>query len=126
LNDSELEHPGVVDGRLLEAAEDAAALLEPADQPLDDVAAAVELPVEAGMIVIVCLVALLWNDRQNVAIEEPVVDSLGSIRQVACQCLGRSLTATAWCRNVGGLEHLFQQRRFMLLTRRQFEVQRTP
>lgn len=71
-----MEHAEVVDGGLLEAAEDAAKLLEPADEPLDDVAAAVGVSVESGVAGIVGPRPLL-GDHSLDALQLERVDDCG-------------------------------------------------
>lgn len=50
-----MNHSEVVDGGLLEAAEDAAKLFEPSNEPLDDISSTVGFAIEARMIDIVRL-----------------------------------------------------------------------
>jgi hypothetical protein len=58
-------HAAEVAGRLLEPREDAAALLEPADESFDDVSIAVRLAVEVDQPRIAILVGFGRDDRRD-------------------------------------------------------------
>ena len=80
-----LHHGEVVDGRLLEAGENASALFEPTDEPLDDVAIAVSLTVELNGPRVAVLVDLRGDHRLDAVLQEPPVDPVGAVRLILRQ-----------------------------------------
>ena len=73
------DHAGEVLGRLLEAAEHAAAFLQPTDQTLHDVSLAVGILVKDHRSRVAILIGLRRNHRPNPKIQQIRVDPIGAI-----------------------------------------------
>jgi len=124
MDECHLEHSGVVLGCLLKSREDSSAFLQPADQPLDDVPAAVGVAVEVDSARLAILVALAGNHRLDAHVEKKGIDPVGPIALVASDSywpVDRLAVATG---NSDFLQESFQSGRLVILTCCQVEVQR--
>ena len=82
LNERQPDHAGEDLGGLLEATEHPAALLEPADQPLDEVAVSVGRLVERDRPRVAVFVGLAGDHRRDVQRQQIVVDPVGAVALV--------------------------------------------
>jgi len=125
LDKGESDHTGEALGGLLEPAEDAAALLQPADQPLDDVAVTIHLLVESHGPGLVIFVGFRWDHRRDIQVQQVIIDPRGAI-----VLLGRRgdssdrLTVEIEQMFIRTDHHRVECRRFVRLTGGQLKVQR--
>lgn len=116
------DHAGVVRCRLLEAGQDSARLLEPADEPLDDVSAPVGLSVELDGSRCAVLVRLAGNHRLDILLQQKTIDPVGAIALVAGN-LHRPQHVFIKVRDVSVVDQLHHGLRLVGLARRQRKVQ---
>lgn len=126
MNKRHLDHATVVFGRLLEAREDTAGLLEPTDQALNDVPSAIRVTVKLDGTDVSVLVLPGGNDGPDAQIDQVLVNPVGPVSLVASQGYRPRYGFALAVKHMG--VGLFQQRvedgRFMCLSRRKMEVQR--
>src|SRR6185437_7913930 len=119
------EHAAEVLCGLIEAREDAAAFLQPADQPFNDVAAAICLLVELNGPSRAIFVLLGWDHRLDSQVEQVCVDPVSSISFVAAQGERPSDSLSVFVEQtfIGRYEQLVDHGRFVRLASREVEVQ---
>lgn len=126
LDEGQPDHASEVLGGLLEPAEHPAALLEPADQPLDYVAVAIGLTVERHRPVAAVLVGLARDHRRDVQVQQVLVDPIGAIALVPGQRHRPSDRSAPRVEQAGVRtdHHGIERRAFVCLPGGQLEVQR--
>ncbi len=126
MDEGHLQHAGEIGRCLLEAGENPPAFLEPADEPLNDVAAAIRLLVKFHRTCVAILVGLGGDYGRNVEVQQGFVDPVRAIRFVARQGVRPrhrpSLAIGHFA--IGASEHRQHRSRFVFLSRRKMEVQR--
>ena len=124
MNKGHLQHAGEVLGRFFEPREDAAALLEPADESFHDVSLSVCLAVEVNRTGVAVFIALGGDHRLNAPVEQVLVNPIGPISFVAGQLDGKHQGTTIVVHNLRSFQQLDQPLRLMRLAGRQVKVQR--
>lgn len=126
MNKSNLQHAAEVHGSLLESREDATCLLEPTDQPFDDIPSAVSLTVEFHGSRVAVFVFFGRNDGLNSKFEEVLVNPVGTVSFVGSQCHrpsdGFTIAVQEIC--VRTVQYGFQRPRLVRLSGGELEMQR--
>ncbi len=124
LDEGHLDHTAEVEGGLLEARQNAATFLQPADQPLHDVASAIGLGIERHLACVRGLVAF-WRDyRLDAEALQILVNPVGSIAFVAGQLQREEHRLVVEIAQRHAFEQRFERLRFVGLAGRDAEVQR--
>jgi hypothetical protein len=124
MDEGQLDHGSVVGGGLLESCEDAAALFEPADEPLDDVSVAVGLPVELDGPSVAILVGLGRNHRFDAVLNQILVDPVGAVPFVSGQLKGPGNRLAVEVDHFRLFQERFEGLRLMTLTGGKMEAER--
>jgi hypothetical protein len=124
-NESHCQHSAEVLCRFLEATEYPPVLFEPTDEPLDDVALAVQASIEFYTAKAAILVFLGGDHRLNAQLEQVIIDPIRAIAFVASQRDGprHRMTLDVHDAFICAAQQRFQCRRLVNLTRRKVEVQ---
>jgi len=126
MNKYHLQEPAEILGGLLESRADTAAFFEPADQSLDDVAAAIGGAIELDRSGIAILVFLRRNHRADSQVDQVIVDPIRAVAFVAGQRHrpGDRFVFAVGQHSVRPDQNGVQHRRFVGLSRGQMKVQR--
>jgi hypothetical protein len=123
VDERELEHAEVVFGGLLEACEDASALLQPANESFDDVPLAVCVPVEGNRPGVAIFVTLGRNDWRDSRGQQVLVDPVGAEAFVTRQSDRAQRFPDFLSGDCRSLQQRFQGLRFVRLSRREVDVE---
>ena len=126
MDESHLDHSGVVERGLFKAGEDSSALLQPADQPFNDVAIPIGVSIKCDLPCRAIFIGLRGNHRLNVQTQELSINPVSPIAFVTDEYVGPGDRSIVQINNAGLCRR--QQCReglsFMHLSGRQFKRQR--
>lgn len=123
MDERELEHAEVIFGGLLEAGEDAPALLQPANESFDDIPLAICVPVECDRPGVAIFVALGRDYRRDPRSQQVLVDPVGAEAFVAGQSDGAQRLGCLLSADCRALQQCFQSLRLVRLSGREVDVE---
>jgi len=124
VNEGHFEHTAEVLGGFLETGEDTTALFEPADQPFDDVAFSILVPIELDSTRITVLVLLGRNHGADTQFHEVFINPIRTISFVASHRHGPSNADAITIENIRIriLQQPIEDRGFVGLASREMEL----
>ena len=127
MNESQLDHAGVIESRFFTAGPNASPFFQPADEPLDEVAVAVRFAVERHGASVAVFVGFTRNDGTDLQIVPRVFDPSGTVALVARERGGprHGLSLAIGDRGIGTLPQRNPRGSLVVLTGCQRKVQRT-
>lgn len=126
MDEGHFDHTAEVERGLLEASEDAATFLQPANEPFHDVACAIGLGVKRHRSRLRVLVALRGNHRLDAEALQILVDPVGSVAFVAGQLQREEHRLVVQIAQRHAFEQRFERLRFVGLAGGEAVVQRIP